>query len=89
MARYLEAFLKGSFQPRDIQVRALAVKGAENAGLVFSFDAPKGRILGVMVTSRVGRARGNLTVMGPADEMRPADVVELLPRLRTRLGAES
>ena len=89
VARYLEAFLKGSFQPRDIQVRALAVKGAENAGLVFSFDAPKGRILGVMVTSRVGRARGNLTVMGPADEMRPADVVELLPRLRTRLGAES
>ena len=89
MARYLEAFLKGSFEPRDVQVHALAVKGSDSAGLVFTFGAPNGRILGVMVTSRVGSARGNLTVMGPADEMRPADVVELLPRLRTRLGAES
>jgi hypothetical protein len=89
VARYLEAFLKGSFEPRDVQVRALAVKGTDSAGLVFTFDAPKGRILGVMVTSRVGSARGNLTVMGPANEMRPADVVKLLPLLRTRLGAES
>jgi hypothetical protein len=71
-------------------VRALAVKKwADSAGLVFTFDAPKGRILGVMVTSRVGSARGNLTVMGIADEMRPADAVKLLPLLRTRLGAES
>ena len=42
-----------------------------------------------MVTSCVGNARGNLTVLGLTDEMRPADVVSLLPRLRTRLGAES
>jgi hypothetical protein len=89
VARYLEAFLKGSFEPRDVQVRALAVKGADSAGLVFTLDAPKGRILGVMVTSRVGSARGNLTVMGFANEMRPADAVKLLPLLRTRLGAES
>ena len=89
VAKYLEAFLKGSFEPRDVQVRALPWRESGRAGLVFTFDAPKGRILGVMVTSRVESARGNLTVMGPADEMRPADVAELLPRLRTRLGAES
>ena len=89
VARYLESFLKGSFEPRDVQVRALPVKGTDSAGLVFTFDAPKGRILGVMVTSRVGSARGNLTVMGFANEMRPTDAVKLLPLLRTRLGAES
>ena len=70
-------------------MRALDVKEKDSAGLVFTFQAPKGRILGVMVTSRVGSARGNLTVMGFANDMRPADVVKLLPRLRTRLGAES
>jgi hypothetical protein len=42
-----------------------------------------------MVTSRVGSARGNLTVLGFANEMRSADVVKLVPRMRTRLGAES
>jgi len=89
VARYLDAFSQGAFQPRDLQVRTLAVRGADNAGLVFTFDAPKGRILGVMVTSRVRSSRGNLTVLGFANEMRPADVVKLLPRLRTRLGAES
>ena len=89
VARYLDALLQGSFEPRGLQVRGLDVKGEDSAGLVFTFEAPKGRILGVMVTSRVGRARGNLTVMGSANEMRPADVVKLLPRLRTRLGAES
>ena len=86
VARYLESFLKGSFEPRDVQVRALPVKGTDSAGLAFTFDAPKGRILGVMVTSRVGSARGNLTVMGFANEMRPTDAVKLLPLLRTRLG---
>ena len=38
---------------------------------------------------RVGRAGGIVTVRGSGNEMRPADVVKLLPRLRTRLGAES
>ena len=89
VARFLNAFLKGASKPQGVQVGALAVKGADNAGLVFSFQAPRGRILGVMVTSRVGSARGNLTVVGFADEMRPADIVKLLPRLRARLGAES
>jgi hypothetical protein len=89
VARYLDAFLRGSSEPRALQVRALDVKGEDSAGLVFSFQATNGRILGVMVTSRVGSVRGNLTVVGFANEMRPADVVRLLPRLRTRLGAES
>jgi hypothetical protein len=88
VARYLDSFLQGAFEPRGVQVRPRPVKGADSAGLVFSFQAPKGRILGVMVTSRVGSVRGNLTVMGFANEMRPADVVKVLPRLRTRLGAE-
>ena len=89
VTQYLDAFLHGAFEPRGLQVRALDVKGDDSAGLAFSFQAPNGRILGVMVTSRVGSARGNLTVMGFANEVRPADVVKLLPRLRTRLGAES
>lgn len=89
VARYLDAFLQGAYEPRDVRVQALNVKGEDNAGLVFSFQAPKGRILGVMITSRVGSARGNLTVMGSANEMHLADVVKLLRRLRDRLGAES
>ena len=89
VARYLDAFLQGAFEPRGVQVRPLDVKEKDSAGLVFTFRAPKGRILGVMLTSRVGGARGNLTVMGFANEMRPADVVKLLPRLRVRLGAGS
>ena len=89
VARYLDAFRQGAFEPRGVQVRPLDVKEKDSAGLVFTFRAPKGRILGVMLTSRVGGARGNLTVMGFANEMRPADVVKLLPRLRVRLGAGS
>jgi len=75
--------------PSALRTETLNVKHEDSAGLVFSFDAPKGRVLGVMVTSLAGNARGNLTVLGLAHEMRPADVVRLLPRLRARLGAES
>jgi hypothetical protein len=69
VARYLDSFPQGEFEPRAAEVRTLHVRNADSAGLVFSFDAPKGRIMGVMVASRLGSARGNLTVMGFASEL--------------------
>jgi hypothetical protein len=84
--RYLESFLRGAFHPSGVESHPLAVRGSDSASFVFTFEVPKGRVLGVMVATRVGSSRGNVTVVGFANDMHPGDAVKLLPRLRARLA---
>jgi len=40
-----------------------------------------------MLLIRSGRVRGSVTVVGPAGEVRPEDVLALAPAVRERLAA--
>jgi hypothetical protein len=73
-------------EPQGLRVRPLAAEAGAAAG-EFSFRSGKRSLSGVVLLVGEGRARGSITVLGPAGKVSAEGVLALYPRLRERLAA--
>lgn len=90
--RMARAFLRAFYRKSDsratgITARPLAAPDRDSDAFRFSFDAPTGRIAGVMLSVGRGRLRANVIVLGFERELRPEDVLALRGKLLARLGS--
>jgi hypothetical protein len=84
--RFLDAYFRRSqFKPGNVEARPLQAPNATTAAFQFFFDAPKGRIEGVLMSVVRGRVRGTVTVMGFEADVEVADVLAISKQVRARL----
>ena len=79
-------FRRTDFRPTGIAAEPLAGLHRDTAAFRFSFDAPAGRVAGVMMAVRRGRLRGNVMAAGFEQELRTEDEVALREKLLARLA---
>jgi hypothetical protein len=85
------AFSAGAgFEVGNVTAEDLGVSdvGDESFGVRAAFDTPLGRLDGIFVSARVGRAMGTLIITGLAGKVAAADVVDLLEKMVARMEAE-
>jgi hypothetical protein len=86
--RFLQQlFEKESHKPAGIEARPLGWDGRDTVGIQFFFDAPKGRMEGVLLSIQRGSLRGTVTVIGRAKNVEPSDVLTVRKKLRARLAS--
>jgi hypothetical protein len=73
-------------EPQGLRVRLRAAEAGAAAG-EFSFRSGKRTLSGVVLLVGEGRARGSITVIGPAGKVSAEGVLRLYPRLLERLSA--
>lgn len=74
-------------EPKSLTVRRLEPPAPGSAAGEFAFHSGKRRLSGVFLFVGEGRARGSVTVVGPAGKVSAEGVLALYPRLADRLGA--
>ena len=84
--RFLRAyFVKTDFKPRGVTARPVRWGGSDTTGMQFFFQAPKGRVEGVLLSVVRGRVTGSVLVMGIDQHVKPAAALALRQKLRARL----
>lgn len=82
-----QLFEKESFKPAVLEARPLSWKGRDTVGIQFFFQAPNGRMEGVLLSVQRGMLRGTVTVIGRAQDVEPNDVLTVRRKLRARLAS--
>jgi hypothetical protein len=86
--RFLQQlFEKESYKPVAIEARPLRWNGRDTVGVQFFFEAPNGRMEGVLLSIQRGTLRGTVTVIGRAKNVEPNDVLTVRKKLRARLAS--
>jgi hypothetical protein len=82
-----QLFQKESIKPVVLEAHPLRWDGRDTVGIQFFFEAPNGRMEGVLLSIRRGSLRGTVTVIGRAKDVEPNDVLTVRKKLRARLAS--
>jgi len=82
-----QLFQKESFKPVVSEAHPLRWGDRDTVGIQFFFEAPNGRMEGVLLSVQRGSLRGTVTMIGRAKDVEPNDVLTVRKKLRARLAS--